>query len=71
MGKAPGFDNVSNEHVKYANEKLYVFLSLLYSSLLIHGFLPNSMMVTVIAIYLTTTTDPLPLLLLRVSCSNL
>ena len=49
MGKAPGFDNVSNEHFKYANEKLYVFLSLLYSSLLIHGFLPNSMMVTVIA----------------------
>ena len=38
MGKAPGFDNVSNEHFKYANEKLYVFLSLLYSSLLIHGF---------------------------------
>ena len=49
MGKAPGLDNVSNEHFKYANEKLYVFMSLLYSSLLIHGFLPDSMMVTVIA----------------------
>ena len=49
MGKAPGFDNVSNEHFKYANEKLYDFMYLLYSSLLIHVFLPDSMMVTVIA----------------------
>ena len=49
MGKAPGFDNVSNEHFKHANEKLYVFMSLLFSSLLIDGFLPDSMMVTVIA----------------------
>ena len=29
--------------------KLYVFMSVLYSSLLIHGFSPDSMMVTVIA----------------------
>ena len=26
MGKSPGFDNVSNEHFKYASEKLYMFL---------------------------------------------
>ena len=29
MGKAPGFDNVSNEHFMYANEIFYVFMSLL------------------------------------------
>ena len=32
MGKAPGFDNVSNEHFKYANEKLYMFLCLCCSA---------------------------------------
>ena len=43
IGKAPGYDSVSNEHFKYANEKL------LYSSMLIHGFLPDAMMITIIA----------------------
>ena len=38
VGKAPGYDSVSNEHFKYANEKLHVLMSLLYSSMLIHGF---------------------------------
>ena len=35
VGKAPC--SVSNEHFKYANEKLHVLMSLLYS-MLIHGF---------------------------------
>ena len=38
IGKAPGYDSVINEHFKYANEKLHVLMSLLYSSMLIHGF---------------------------------
>ena len=42
VGKAPGYDSVSNEHFKYANEKLHVLMSLLYSSMLIHGFLPDA-----------------------------
>ena len=49
VGKAPGYDSVSNEHFKYANEKLHVLMSLLYSSMLIHGFLPDAMMITIIA----------------------
>ena len=76
MGKAHGFDNVSNEHFKYDNEKLYVFMYLLYSSLLIHGFLPDSMMVTVIAPItknkagnLSDNNNYRPRLL-QVSCSN-
>ena len=50
VGKAPGYDSVSNEHFKYANETLHVLMSLLYSSMLIHGFLPDAMMmITIIA----------------------
>ena len=36
VGKACGYDHISNEHFKYANEKLHILMSLLYSSLLIH-----------------------------------
>ena len=42
------YDSVNNEHFKYANEKLYVLMSLLYS-MLIHVFLPDAMMITIIA----------------------
>ena len=49
LGKAPGYDTVSNEHFKYANEKLHVLMSLLYSSMLIHSFPPDAMMITIIA----------------------
>ena len=49
VGKACGYDHISNEHFKYANEKLHILMSLLYSSLLIHGFLPDTMMTTIIA----------------------
>ena len=38
IGKAVGYDSVSNEHFKYANEKLHVLMSLLYSSMLIQFF---------------------------------
>ena len=49
VGKACGYDHISNEHFKHANEKLHILMSLLYSSLLIHGFLPDTMMTTIIA----------------------
>ena len=39
VGKALGYDSVSNEYFKYAYEKLHVLMSLLYSSMLTHGFL--------------------------------
>ena len=38
VGKASGYDHISNEHFKYANEKLHILISLFYSSLLIHVF---------------------------------
>ena len=49
VGKGPGYDSVSNKHFKYENEKLHVLMSLLYSNMLIHGFLPDAMMITIIA----------------------
>ena len=49
VGKAPGYDSVSNEHLKYANKKLHVLMSLLYSSMSIHGFLLDAMIITIIA----------------------
>ena len=49
IGKVADYDSVSNEHFKYAKEKLHVLMSLLHSSILIHGFLPDAMMITVIA----------------------
>ena len=32
IGKALGYDSVSNEHFKYVNEQLHVLMSLLYNS---------------------------------------
>ena len=31
IGKASGYDLISNEHLKYANEKLHVCMSLLFT----------------------------------------
>ena len=40
VGKSSGYDHITNEHFKYANEKLRtsVLMSLLYNSLLMHVF---------------------------------
>ena len=38
VGKASGYNHISNEHFKYANEKLHILMSLFCSSLLIHVF---------------------------------
>ena len=59
VGKASGCDNISNEHFKYANEKLHILMSLFYSSLLIHVFLPDTMMTTIIAPIIKTKSGDL------------
>ena len=48
IGKAPGYDSVSNKHFKYANEILHVLMSLLYSSIY-SRILLDAMMITIIA----------------------
>ena len=43
-GKAAGPDGVSAEHFKYASRRLTVILSMLFSAMLIHNFLPDIFM---------------------------
>ena len=42
--KYPGLDSVYAEHTKCAGPKLCVIMSMVISSILIHGFIPRSMM---------------------------
>lgn len=43
-GKSPGLDGLSAEHFIYADGSICVYLALLYSSLLLHGYLPVNFM---------------------------
>ena len=40
--KSPGLDGLTSEHMKFANSKLPVLLSILMSAVLIHGHVPRS-----------------------------
>ena len=46
--KFPGLDGVSAEHMKFAGPKLCVLMSMVISSIFTHGFIPRSMMDSVI-----------------------
>ena len=47
-GKSSGVDQLFAEHVKNADKRVTVLLSLLFNACLIHGFLPAGLMETVI-----------------------
>ncbi len=47
-GKSCGNDGLAAEHFKYSDERIYVLLSLFYTSALNHGYLPPAFMETVI-----------------------
>ena len=47
-GKSPGLDRISSEHLKFAGYKLSILVALFVSSVFIHGFLPQSLLVSVI-----------------------
>jgi hypothetical protein len=46
--KAPGYDSLNAEHFKYADSKINVLLSLFFNSCMIHGYVPDSLMDTVV-----------------------
>ena len=46
--KSPGLDGISSEHIKFAGQQLPVLLSILRSAILIHGYVPKSMLKSVI-----------------------
>ena len=47
-GKSPGPDDISAEHLKFAHKSISVILSLLFNSMIIHGYLPQEFMSTTI-----------------------
>lgn len=47
-GKSCGLDTLQSEHFKYGSDRLVVLLSLLFSAMLTHGYLPDSLMRTVL-----------------------
>ena len=47
-GKCAGVDALHSEHFKYAGDKLSVLLTLLFNSILSHGYLPSDFMKTTI-----------------------
>jgi hypothetical protein len=47
-GKSAGLDSLSTEHFVYADKSVNVFLALLFSSLLMHGYLPAKFMLSAV-----------------------
>ena len=47
-GKGAGLDNLQGEHFKYAPAKLSVLLAMLINTMMLHGYLPEDVMKTVI-----------------------
>ena len=44
LGKACGYDGLAAEHFIFADGSICVYLSMLYSSMLSHGYLPEEFM---------------------------
>ena len=47
-GKSCGHDGVSAEHFKYAHKSISVYLAMLFTSMLSHGYLPDAFMKTIL-----------------------
>jgi len=47
-GKSPGLDGLSSEHFIFADKNICALLSLLYSCMLMHGYLPKEFMLSAI-----------------------
>jgi hypothetical protein len=58
-GKSVGYDLLAAEHYVYADYTLHVLLSLLFTSFLLHGHLPNDFMRTIVVPLITSKTGNL------------
>ena len=47
-GKSSGIDGISAEHVVFAHSRIHVLISLLFSAVVMHGYLPSMSMKTAI-----------------------
>ena len=54
LGKAAGLDGLAAEHFVFSHSIICVHLSLLFTSILIHGYLPASLMKSAIVPILKT-----------------
>ena len=52
-GVSCGYDGLSNEHFKFADKNLFVYLSLIFNAMLLHGHVPEKFMLTLIAPIIT------------------
>ena len=46
--KSPGLDGLTAEHIKFVDSQLVVLLSILLSSILVHGYIPKAITESVI-----------------------
>ena len=46
--KSPGLDGISSEHIRFAGQQLPVLLSILMSAILVHGYVHQSLLKSVI-----------------------
>ena len=51
-GKSMGIDNLSSEHLKYAGDMLPHLLSILFTSMFMHGYMPPEMIKSVLFLLL-------------------
>ena len=57
-GKACGVDGLTAEHFIYADESIYVILSILFNCFISHGYLPSELMKTaIVPIIMNKTGD--------------
>ena len=42
-GKAPDMDNLTAEHLKNCNSRVHLIISMCFSAMLVHGYLPSKM----------------------------
>ena len=62
MGKSAGLDSLAAEHFVYSHSSITVHLSLLFTCMLSHGYIPSSFMKTSIIAILKKTEMVIPVI---------
>ena len=48
LRKSSGNDGIAGEHLRYAHDKITFYLSMLFNAMLIHGYMPQDLMDTIL-----------------------
>ena len=57
--KSPGLDNITGKHIQYSHPKLSVMLTLMFNSMIQHGYVPEAFMDTLILPIVQDTKEDL------------